>query len=644
MAAKVVKKATTNLTCPICYQLFKNPKYLPCYHSYCEKCLEKMVVRSKITCPECRQKVTVPVGGVKKLTNNFFISRMVDELVLQRKVEGEEEVKCDKCDEDKPVVSYCPDCNVFLCNHCNDNHKRYRRFHPHCIIPLTEMRSKKDTVAKNVELPICKEHNEKLQYYCETCEQLVCLYCTVKDHIGHNHDTAKKMAGRYRQKLKEIIAPFEEMVTEAHVKMSNMRMKIIQQGNEAIEQIDQHYDELVQQLLEQKEQLKQQVLDTVLQKEIAMTAQIEQVEYVKAKVLSLAELKDVVEKSSDQEALSAKKEVLDCVQQLSDEYTELLTQRVESSIMQFMPRRQPFPQFGQVNYTAVSFLLQSMLSKISLDYLVIPSCCIENIPNNDDCKMGKPWGIALCNNGMWAVADNSKHCVYMFDSQNRFIKKIGRSGNKGGEFFCPDVITFDEENFLYVVDHMNCRIQKFNSRGIFILKFGSSKNLHSPCGITVHESQVYVADYNAGHIVVFQKNGFFGKIIGKKHFKTPYDVAVSRKNELLVADSGHRCIFTVTISGDYVSRFEIGSANSFPRCLAVGIHGFFVVSDSAQHCVSIFDKEGKLIYRFGSEGKEKGQFQSPYGVAISHSGQIYVADHHNCRIQIFDNIIEAVQK
>ena len=111
-----------------------------------------------------------------------------------------------------------------------------------------------------------------------------------------------------------------------------------------------------------------------------------------------------------------------------------------------------------------------------------------------------------------------------------------------------------------------------------------------------------------------------------------------------MADSGHRCIFTVTISGDYVSRFEIGSANSFPRCLAVGIHGFFVVSDSAQHCVSIFDKKGKLIYRFGSEGKEKGQFQSPHGVAISHSCQIYVAHHHNCRIQIFDNIIEAVQK
>ena len=42
-----VKKAQNKLTCPVCYELFKNPKYLPCYHSYCEGCLEKMQVQSK---------------------------------------------------------------------------------------------------------------------------------------------------------------------------------------------------------------------------------------------------------------------------------------------------------------------------------------------------------------------------------------------------------------------------------------------------------------------------------------------------------------------------------------------------------------------------------------------------------------------
>ena len=113
MAAMDVKKATDSLTCPVCYQIFKNPKYLPCHHSYCEKCLEKMQVQSKIICPECRREATVPAGGVKDFDNNFLINRLVDELILKHKVEGETEVKCDECTGEDPVETFCPDCTMF---------------------------------------------------------------------------------------------------------------------------------------------------------------------------------------------------------------------------------------------------------------------------------------------------------------------------------------------------------------------------------------------------------------------------------------------------------------------------------------------------------------------------------------------------
>ena len=72
-----IKKTAEHLSCPVCHQLFKNPKFLPCYHSYCEGCLEKIMVRSKITCPECRQEAIVPTGGVKNFQSNFFVNRMM---------------------------------------------------------------------------------------------------------------------------------------------------------------------------------------------------------------------------------------------------------------------------------------------------------------------------------------------------------------------------------------------------------------------------------------------------------------------------------------------------------------------------------------------------------------------------------------
>ena len=38
--------------------------------------------------------------------------------------------------------------------------------------------------------------------------------------------------------------------------------------------------------------------------------------------------------------------------------------------------------------------------------------------------VGKPWGIAFGKDGVWAMTDSSNHCVYIFDSQDRLIRKF----------------------------------------------------------------------------------------------------------------------------------------------------------------------------------------------------------------------------
>ena len=356
MAAKDVKMATDNLSCPVCYQLFKNPKYLPCYHSYCEQCLEKMQVQSKIICPECRHEANVPPGGVKDLENNFFINRLVDEFILKRKVEGEAEVKCDECGGEDPVVAFCPDCTMFLCHVCNEHHKRSIKSPGHGIVPLTELRSKKDiTIQPKAKVLICSEHEYELKHYCESCDELVCFYCTMKKHSGHNHDTVKNMVGKHRQELKKITAPVEEMIrglSDTHDNIEKMRKKIRQQGDEMNKKIDQHYDGVIQKLMEQKEQLKQQVRGTVSQKEKAVTTQLEEVEYAQAEVASMKELNDAVEKSSDQEVLSVKKQAIDRMQQITDKYKKVNIPPVQQATMEFVPTKEDLPQFGLLCSTA----------------------------------------------------------------------------------------------------------------------------------------------------------------------------------------------------------------------------------------------------------------------------------------------------
>ena len=82
---------------------------------------------------------------------------------------------------------------------------------------------------------------------------------------------------------------------------------------------------------------------------------------------------------------------------------------------------------------------------------------------NDDGNMGEPWGIACGNNGMWAVADNSKYYVYIFDGQDQLIRKIGNYGSGNGQFKQPKGVTFDNTTYLYATDYCNNRVQNLMS-------------------------------------------------------------------------------------------------------------------------------------------------------------------------------------
>ena len=71
--------------------------------------------------------------------------------------------------------------------------------------------------------PMCKKHDIELMFYCQTCEELVCMYCTVKDHARHEHDTVKLVAAKHRDELQKITALVEEMVE--HGLMAQDRIK-----------------------------------------------------------------------------------------------------------------------------------------------------------------------------------------------------------------------------------------------------------------------------------------------------------------------------------------------------------------------------------------------------------------------------------
>ena len=70
-----------------------------------------------------------------------------------------------------------------------------------------------------------------------------------------------------------------------------------------------------------------------------------------------------------------------------------------------------------------------------------------------------------------------------------------------------------------------------------------------------------------------------------------------------------------------------------PQGIATSRDSDVIVCD--WHKITVYTMRGEKIRQFGSEGKEKGQFSYPWGVALDSDGCIYVSDTGNKRIQKF---------
>ena len=74
-------------------------------------------------------------------------------------------------------------------------------------------------------------------------------------------------------------------------------------------------------------------------------------------------------------------------------------------------------------------------------------------------------GIAVDSSGYVYVADVWNDRIQKFDSNGNFITKWGSQGTGDGELDCPGDIAVDSSGYVYVADSENHRIQKFDSNG-----------------------------------------------------------------------------------------------------------------------------------------------------------------------------------
>jgi sugar lactone lactonase YvrE len=293
-------------------------------------------------------------------------------------------------------------------------------------------------------------------------------------------------------------------------------------------------------------------------------------------------------------------------------------------------------------------------------------------------RFNHPFGLAIDASGNLYIADEGNSVIRKMDTTGLVSNFAGVGGVKGSANGLGSLATFnkpfgvatDASGNLYVADAGNNQIRMIGTAGMVNTFAGTgiagasnvadSVSFNSPLGIAVDNvGNIYVADYENNLVRKITQAGMVSTLAGSgakgandgldtaATFNLPEALAVDAADNIYVADNGNNLIRKVTPTGQ-VTTFAgsgqpgrndgTGTGASFnsPFGIAIDADGNLYVADSGNNLIRKITPGGAVttIAGSGSKGANDGtsstaSFNTPAGIAIDSSGNIYVADENN---------------
>ncbi|XP_072300685.1 E3 ubiquitin-protein ligase Midline-1 isoform X2 [Eucyclogobius newberryi] len=262
----------SELTCPICLELFEDPLLLPCAHSLCFNCAHRILVShctpsepihsiSAFQCPTCRYVITLNQKGLDGLKRNVTLQNIIDRY-QKASLSGPnspsetrrdrpfadcytkmaDRVQCQFCEQDPPqdAVKTCVTCEVSYCEEClKATHPNKKPFTGHRLIePLQD---------SHLRGFMCVEHEEeKVNMYCVTDEQLICALCKLvgrhRDHqvaaLSDRYDKLKQALDSNLSNLIKRTSELETMMGKLIQTCQHVEVNATRQENKLLEECD----------------------------------------------------------------------------------------------------------------------------------------------------------------------------------------------------------------------------------------------------------------------------------------------------------------------------------------------------------------------------------------------------------------------
>jgi sugar lactone lactonase YvrE len=267
--------------------------------------------------------------------------------------------------------------------------------------------------------------------------------------------------------------------------------------------------------------------------------------------------------------------------------------------------------------------------------------------------LNKPMDVSVIDQFIYVTDTNNKR-VQVFDLGGTPIFKFGKEGDKPGEFKFPYGITGDKQGQVYVSDLYNGCISVFDDKGNFLKYFGEKdakeKVIEAPGTVRIFDDQLYVTEIRKSKVLIFDLEGNLLKEIGEQgqkegQFQAPNALTVDKDDNLYVVDTGNQRVQIFDKDGKFVRSFN-GSQNGTgssefvnPRGIGIDSRGILYVVNNLTHMVVGFDTTDTTGKRLFVFGSS-GQSNTQFSLPNG----LYVDNNNNVYITDSSNQRVAVYK
>ncbi|KAL3862088.1 hypothetical protein ACJMK2_008082 [Sinanodonta woodiana] len=252
------------LLCSVCSVQYEDPCILPCFHSFCKRCLHGKYIDGKIQCPLCGHECQLKEGSTGPPSDSL--------LTFLVESNSSDSDKCSNCDKDDPQMYFCNTCSQPLCLACREDTHKAKMFSKH---EITSLAKRKREVQCN-----CKVHGEPYILFSTEKKLMLCINCFRDMKVeSRSHcvdlETAYKQGCQKLDHAMQSIRELQNSVRDSILLLRVLLEEIKMNGVKEKEAISSLYNTMQKIISEKKESLLMEVENQYAEKEKLFKEQLE---------------------------------------------------------------------------------------------------------------------------------------------------------------------------------------------------------------------------------------------------------------------------------------------------------------------------------------------------------------------------------